>query len=52
MKERLTELVFNGYLASKRDGHFCEEIAEYLLANGVIVPPAKVGQTVYIDSGF
>ena len=25
-----------------------EELADYLLENGVIVPPCKVGQTVYI----
>jgi len=25
----------------------CEKRADYLLANGVIVPPCKVGQTVY-----
>ena len=24
------------------------QVADYLLANGVIVPPCKVGQTVYI----
>ena len=51
MRERLTELVFDGYLASKRDGNFCADIADYLLANGVIVPPVKVGQTVYVN-GF
>ena len=27
--------------------YFAEEIAEYLLENGVIVPPVKIGQTVY-----
>jgi hypothetical protein len=25
-----------------------ENLADYLLANGVIIPPAEVGQTVYI----
>lgn len=25
-----------------------EQLADYLLANGVIVPPCKVGQTVYV----
>lgn len=50
MKERLTELVLDGYLASQRDGNFCADvadIADYLLANGVIVPPVKVGQMVW-----
>lgn len=28
-----------------------EELADYLLANGVIVPTVKVGQTVYVPSG-
>lgn len=29
-----------------------EEFADYLLANGVIVPPCKLGQTVYwLDDG-
>lgn len=29
------------------DKKFCGFIADYLLANGVIVPPCKVGDTVY-----
>lgn len=29
------------------DKNFIEKIADYLLANGVIVPPCKVGDTVY-----
>ena len=28
--------------------HWAEIIADYLLANGVIVPPCKVGDTVYL----
>lgn len=42
-RERLIELI---------DG--CgrlERLADYLLANGVIVPPCKVGDTVYILAG-
>ena len=27
---------------------WADEIADYLLANGVIVPPCKVGDTVYV----
>ena len=51
MKERLTKLVLNGYLASQRDGNFCADvadIADYLLANGVIAPPVKVGDVVWV----
>lgn len=29
-----------------------EQLAEYLLENGVIVPPVKVGQTVYYVGGM
>lgn len=29
-----------------------EKIADYLLANGVIVPPCKVGDTVYVISRY
>ncbi len=39
MRDRLIELL-GDYLYS-------EQIADHLLANGVIVPPCKVGQTVY-----
>ena len=39
MRERLIELL-GDYLYS-------EKIADHLLKNGVIVPPCKVGQTVY-----
>lgn len=27
-----------------------EQLADYLLANGVIIPPCKVGDTVYFDT--
>lgn len=29
----------------------CKDIADYLFANGVIVPPCKVGDTVYETDG-
>lgn len=44
-RERLIELVCKAY-----DGcvnRSSASIADYLLANGVIVPPCKVGDTVY-----
>lgn len=33
-----------------RAENFNEITADYLIANGVIVPPCKVGDTVYVDS--
>lgn len=48
MKERLIELIkkyMDGYKG------YAEEFADYLLANGVIVPPCKVGDTVYAIKG-
>ena len=49
MRERLIELIESTrYWGSGTSA----EIADYLLANGVIVPPCKVGDTVYIiDEG-
>lgn len=45
MRDRLIELIKEG----NGGYHFnsLELIADYLLANGVIVPPCKVGQIVY-----
>ena len=56
MRDRLIELLayfVDGYAVGNR--HMCEntrvtEIADYLLANGVIVPPCMVGDTVYYIS--
>ena len=44
MKDRLIELM-QGYTVNMP----CEraKLADHLIANGVIVPPVKVGQTVY-----
>ena len=49
MRDRLIELV-KGSLAKHIDKSclLSENIADDLLANGVIVPPCKVGNTVYI----
>ena len=59
MRDRLIELLKQIYFdqceeccACTEDGYRCpptleEFFADYLLANGVIVPPCKVGQTVY-----
>ena len=55
-RERLIELLMQGDIAAAKQGVFnccmcrreAETIADYLLENGVIVPPVKVGDTVYI----
>ena len=56
MRERLIELIKQGdkTFADKYEGKVMshidevyEFVADYLLANGVIVPPCKVGDTVY-----
>lgn len=50
MRERLIELLKN---APRNTRAFYGQYADYLLANGVIVPPCKVGDTVYcIVEGF
>ena len=54
-RERLLELLKKAPLCNRdfdlqySDGTI-EKIADYLLANGVIVPPCKVGDTVYYFS--
>ena len=48
MKERLTKLIKE----AQEKYIYAEEQAQYLMDNGVIVPPCKVGDTVYIiDDG-
>ena len=53
MRDRLIELIAKSNLVLVDGGihpdtHQAQEaLADYLLANGVIVPPCKVGQTVY-----
>lgn len=48
MRDRLIELLRN---APHPDISGDEAIADYLLANGIIVPPCKVGDTVYRTIG-
>ena len=55
-RERLIELLMQGDIAASKQGVFnccmcrreAETIADFLLENGVIVPPCKVGDMVYI----
>lgn len=57
-RERLIELIANapkieipfGSRAQGRTYQNIQNIADYLLANGVIVPPCKAGDTVYVIS--
>ena len=54
-RDRLIELLMQGDIAASKQGVFnccmcrreAETIADYLLENGVIVPPVYVGGTVY-----
>ena len=47
--ERLIELILSADISLfGTDKSFAEVYADYLLANGVIVPPCKVGDTVYV----
>ena len=54
-RDRLKELIVKGYTEwgnnTNYDISIRECLADYLLANGVIVPTVKVGQTVYVPSG-
>lgn len=54
-RERLIELLMQGDIAASKQGVFnccmckreAEILADYLLSNGVIVPPVKAGDTIY-----
>lgn len=53
-RERLIELLYKKYdhfcdqCGVNKDSHYVENLADYLLANGVIVPAYNIGDTVYI----
>ena len=59
-RERLIELFMRGDIAAAKQGVFnccmcrreAETIADYLLENGVIVPPVQVGATVYCTDSY
>ena len=56
-RERLIEIINNTKIRSRTLGDLfykslIEKIADHLLANGIIVPPVKVGQTVYYIGGI
>lgn len=52
MRDRLIELIKNAPVW--KNGTFneaCELVADHLIENGVILPPCKVGDTVYSKNG-
>lgn len=49
-REKLIELM-NCWARANNDGVEAESVADYLLANGVIVPPCKVGDVVWDRNG-
>jgi hypothetical protein len=54
MRDRLIELLNKKYdhfcdqCGVNKDSHYTDNLADYLIENGVIVPPCKVGDKVYI----
>ncbi len=55
MRDKLVALIsgYTEYISAKElhSAEFDERFTDYLLANGVIVPPCKVGDTVYQTDG-
>lgn len=47
-RDRLVELLNAGMSNFGID--YAEEMADYLIANGVICPPCKVGDTIYFNT--
>ena len=58
-RERLIELLNNGFYEAlskikgeDKDKKACDFLADFLLENGVIVPPVQVGATVYCTDSY
>ena len=51
MRDRLIELMKKQRNGKKKVSMSYEEFADYLIANGVIVPPVSIGCTVYTIRG-
>ena len=53
MRDRLMELLQKKYdhfcdqCGVNKDSHYTDNLADYLLANGVIVPPCYIGQEIW-----
>lgn len=56
MRDRLIELLNKKYdhfcdqCGVNKDSHYTDSLADYLIENGVIVPPCRAGDTVYYVS--
>ena len=48
MRDRLIELLEEAEGQVNNDYPSLESMADYLIANGVIIPPCKVGETLYL----
>lgn len=48
MKNKLTEIIREVSISKKVYGQYVEDIAEKLIAEGVIALPCKFGQTVFV----
>ena len=46
-RERVIDLMIEAKRTEPETGSFTDYLADYLLEHGVIVPPCKVGDTVY-----
>ena len=46
-RERLIDLMIDAKRTEPETGSFADYLADYLLEHGVIIPPCKVGDTVY-----
>ena len=50
-RERLIDLMIEAKRTEPETGSFTDYLADYLLANGIIVPPCHMGSVVYTKSG-
>ena len=51
-RERLIELMIEAKRTDPETGSFTDYLADYLLENGVIVLPCKVGDILYCESAI
>lgn len=47
MKKRLIDLMIEAKKTEPDDVSFSDYLPDYLIANGVIVPPCKIGEPIY-----
>lgn len=47
-RDRLINLIINAKREDPETGSFTEFLADYFIANGVILPPCKIGQIVWL----